>query len=216
MKSVSFSFDRPLDYRAIQQPIEAHTNILFSSGTSGEPKAVPYSHLQPVRLGAEAWAHLDVRAGDVFIWPTNLGWMVGPMLVYAGIFNGSPLGRGFCEFVQDSGATIIGTVPSIVKSWRKSSCIDGLDWLMSSTGEASNVDDDLWLSARAFYKPVLEACGGTELAAAFLCGCLLQPQALAAMSTPSMTTTVVILDEQQVPYVSQSIKIASMQPMLFH
>ncbi|MCO5560218.1 hypothetical protein L7F22_013829 [Adiantum nelumboides] len=203
---------KPFDYQAVQQPIEAHTNILFSSGTSGEPKAVPYSHVQPIRLGAEAWAHLDVRAGDVFIWPTNLGWLVGPMLLYAclltgatlGIFNGSPLDRGFGEFVQDSGATVLGTVPSIVKTWRKTSCINGLDWskirLMCSTGEASNVDDDLWLSARAFYKPVIEACGGTELAAAFLHGCLLQPQALATMSTPSMTTTLVILDEQRVPY----------------
>lgn len=203
---------RPWDYQVVQQPIEAYTSILFSSGTSGEPKAVPYSHLAPIRLGAEGWAHNDVRVGDVFIWPTNLGWMVGPMLVYAtfltggtlGLFNGSPLGRGFGEFVQDAGATILGTVPSIVKAWRQSSCMDGLDWskirLISSTGEASNVDDDLWLSARAFYKPVIEPCGGTELAAAFLQGCLLQPQALAAMSTPSMTTSVVILDEQNVPY----------------
>lgn len=203
---------RPWDYQAVQQPIESLTNILFSSGTSGDPKALPYSHLQPLRLAADTWAHLDVKVGDVFVWPTNLGWMVGPMLVYSsflsgatiGIYIGSPLLRGFGEFVQDAGATVLGTVPSIVKTWRKSSCMDGLDWskirVLSSTGEASNIDDDLWLSSRAFYKPVLEPCGGTELAAGFLQGCLLQPQALAAMSTPSMTTSLVILNDQKLPY----------------
>ena len=70
-----------------------------------------------------------------------------------------------------------------------------------STGEASSVDDDLWLSARASYKPILEACGGTELASAFLLGSSLQPQAFAHFSTPSMTTSFVILNEQGQPYV---------------
>ncbi|KAH7446660.1 hypothetical protein KP509_01G067300 [Ceratopteris richardii] len=206
------AMSRPWHYEAIQQPIEACTSILFSSGTSGEPKAIPYSHLQPIRLVEDAWAHLDVKAGDVMIFPTNLGWMVGPLLVYScfltgatlGLYNGSPLDRGFGEFVQDAGTTILGTVPSMVKSWRKSNCMESLDWstirLICSTGEASNVDDDLWLMAKAFYKPVIEACGGTELAAAFLHGSLLQPQALGAFSTPSMATSFVILDDHHVPY----------------
>jgi acyl-coenzyme A synthetase/AMP-(fatty) acid ligase len=73
--------------------------------------------------------------------------------------------------------------------------------VISSTGEASNADDDLWLSARAGYKPILEACGGTELASAFLHGSLLQPQAFAHFSTPSMTSSFVILNDQGQPYV---------------
>lgn len=199
---------RPWEYQVPPQPIEQTTSILFSSGTTGEPKAVPYSHIQALRLGAEAWAHLDVRVGDVFIWPTNLGWMMGPFLIYScllngatiGVYDGSPLHRGFGEFVQDSGATLLGTVPTIVKTWRGTNCMGGLDWskirLFASTGEASNVDDDLWLSARGFYKPIMEACGGTELASAFLHGCLLQVQALAAFSTPSMTVSFFILNDQ--------------------
>lgn len=70
-----------------------------------------------------------------------------------------------------------------------------------STGEASNVDDDLWLSSRAYYKPVVECCGGTELASSYIIGSLLQPQAFGAFSTASMTTGFVILDEHGVPYV---------------
>lgn len=77
--------------------------------------------------------------------------------------------------------------------------------VFASTGEASDIDDDLWLSSRAFYKPVIECCGGTELSSAYIQGSLLQPQAFGAFSTPSMSTGFIILDEQGVPYVRINI-----------
>lgn len=51
---------------------------------------------------------MDIRKGDVIAWPTNLGWMMGPWLVYASLlngasialYNGSPLAPGFAKFVQ--------------------------------------------------------------------------------------------------------------------
>ena len=48
------------------------TNILFSSGTTGDPKAIPWSHLTPIRCAADAFAHHDIRERDVVCWPTNL------------------------------------------------------------------------------------------------------------------------------------------------
>jgi acyl-coenzyme A synthetase/AMP-(fatty) acid ligase len=71
----------------------------------------------------------------------------------------------------------------------------------ASTGEASNVDDDLWLSSRAYYNPIIECCGGTELASCYILGSPLQPQVFGAFSTASMTTGLVILDEHGIPYV---------------
>jgi acyl-coenzyme A synthetase/AMP-(fatty) acid ligase len=73
--------------------------------------------------------------------------------------------------------------------------------LFCSTGETSNVDDDLWLSSKSYYNPIIELCGGTELASSYIAGSPLQPQAFGAFSTPSMTTGIVILDENGVPYV---------------
>lgn len=72
----------------------------------------------------------------------------------------------------------------------------------ATTGEASNVDDDLWLSSRAYYNPVLECCGGTELASSYVTGTLLQPQAFGAFSSATMTTGFVILNEHGIPFVS--------------
>ncbi|KAF7120580.1 hypothetical protein RHSIM_Rhsim13G0231200 [Rhododendron simsii] len=203
---------RPNSYSPVYLPIDSTTNILFSSGTTGDPKAIPWTHLSPMRCAADSWAHCNVQAGDVFCWPTNLGWVMGPIVLYScfltgatlALYHGSPLGRSFGKFVQDAGVTTLGTVPSLVKTWKNTLCMEGLDWSkitsFASTGEASNVDDDLWLSSRAYYKPIVECCGGTELGSSYIQGSLQQPQAFGAFSSASMTTAFVILDENGVPY----------------
>ncbi|GAB2276934.1 Probable CoA ligase ccl12 [Dionaea muscipula] len=181
---------KPHHYSPVYQPIDSTTNILFSSGTTGNPKAIPWTQLSPIRSAADAWAHIDIQAGDIFCWPTNLGWVMGPTIVYASLLNGaalalyhgSPLGRGFGKFVQCG---------------RLSVC---LCRRFASTGETSSVDDDLWLSSRAYYKPIIECCGGTELSSSYVIGNVLQPQAFGALSTPTMATRLFILDEQGTPY----------------
>ncbi|KAG2449704.1 hypothetical protein HYH02_005232 [Chlamydomonas schloesseri] len=102
------------------------TNILFSSGTTGEPKAIPWTHLTPLRCALDGWAQLDVRPGAVVCWPTSLGWMMGPWLLYAALLNGgtvalyggAPLGRDFLQFVSAARVEVLGLVPSIVRAWR--------------------------------------------------------------------------------------------------
>ncbi|KAL8159494.1 hypothetical protein V2J09_001031 [Rumex salicifolius] len=203
---------RPCSYTPVYQSADSVTNILFSSGTTGEPKAIPWTHISPIRSAAEGWAHVDLQPGVVYCWPTNLGWVMGPTILYSSfltgstlaLYHGSPLGRGFGKFVQDAKVSVLGTVPSLVKTWKNSNCMDGLDWTniktFASTGEASNIDDDLWLSSRAFYRPLFECCGGTELASCFIMGSPLQPQAFGAFSTSPMTTGMVILNENGTPY----------------
>ena len=41
------------------------------------------------RCGVDAWAQQDVRPRDVVAWPTNLGWMMGPWLLYSALLNGA-------------------------------------------------------------------------------------------------------------------------------
>ncbi|KAM0885979.1 hypothetical protein ACQ4PT_029982 [Festuca glaucescens] len=163
-------------YTAVEQPAYQFSNILFSSGTTGEPKAIPWTHLTPLKAAADGWCHMDIRRGDVVAWPTNLGWMMGPWLVYASLlngasmalYNGSPNSSGFAKFVQDAKVTMLGVVPSIVRTWKNTDCTAGFDWstirCFSSTGEASSVDDYLWLMGRACYKPPQDSAGIGELA----------------------------------------------------
>ncbi|MCI0452877.1 MAG: AMP-binding protein, partial [Candidatus Latescibacteria bacterium] len=187
------------------------TNILFSSGTTGEPKAIPWSHTTPLKCAMDGYYHHDIRAGEVVAWPTNLGWMMGPWLIYASLVNRAtialcyhaPNTREFCRFVADARVAMLGAVPSLVKAWRAHGMTDGVDWTrlraFSSTGEASNADDYLWLMARAGYRPVIEYCGGTEIGGGYITQSLTQPASPALFSTPSLGLDLAILDEEGRP-----------------
>lgn len=188
------------------QPTD-RTNILFSSGTTGEPKAIPWTQTTPVKCAVDGYLHHDIHPGDRVAWPTNLGWMMGPWLIYASLMNratialhyGAPTERAFGQFVQDAGVSMLGIVPSLVKSWKTSACMQGLDWsaikLFSSTGECSNPQDMLFLMSLAGYKPIVEYCGGTEIGGGYLTGTIVQPCAPSTFTTPTLGLDVAVLDE---------------------
>jgi len=188
------------------QPMD-HANILFSSGTTGEPKAIPWNHTTPIKCAADAWLHHNVKQGDVLAWPTNLGWMMGPWLIFAALMNratmalygGSPISAGFCKFVEEAGVTMLGVVPSLVSAWRRSGSVRGCNWqgieVFSSTGECSNAADMFYLMSRAGYRPVIEYCGGTEIGGGYITGTVVQPAAPATFSTPALGLGMTILDD---------------------
>lgn len=198
-------------FDAVAATPEDATNVLFSSGTTGEPKAIPWSHTTPIKCAMDGYYHHDIRPGEVVAWPTNLGWMMGPWLIYASLMNRAtmalcdeaPNTRAFCRFVADARVSMLGVVPSLVKAWRAQRLTDGADWsrlrAFSSTGESSNADDYLWLMARAGYRPVVEYCGGTEIGGSFVTQALVQPASPATFSTPSLGLDLVILDEEGRP-----------------
>jgi len=94
-------------FEAVPREPSDPLTILFSSGTTGEPKAIPWTQTTPIKCAADAHFHQDVHPGDVLVWPTNLGWMMGPWLVFAsllnratmGLYYGTPTGPGFGRFV---------------------------------------------------------------------------------------------------------------------
>jgi acetyl-CoA synthetase len=191
---------------------EATTTILFSSGTTGDPKAIPWTQVTPLKCAMDAHFHHDLQPGDVVAWPTNIGWMMGPWLIYAtlvnraciAVYEGVPSGRGFADFVARAGVTVLGVVPSLVRAWRESGACEGVDWTrirtFSSTGEPSNRRDFLWLMSRSGYRaPVIEYCGGTEIGGGYLTGTVVQPASPATFTTPALGLEVVVLDGEGEP-----------------
>jgi len=191
------------------QPCEPmdHCNILFSSGTTGEPKAIPWNHTTPIKVASDAYFHQNIQADDVLAWPTNLGWMMGPWLIFAALinhatialYNGVPRNRPFGQFIEDARVTLLGVVPTLVASWRQSQCMEGLNWneirAFSSTGECSNPEDMLYLMSLAGYKPVIEYCGGTEIGGAYVTSTMVENNYPSAFTTPALGLDFILTDE---------------------
>jgi acetyl-CoA synthetase len=185
-------------FKSVKRRPDDYSNILFSSGTTGEPKAIPWTHTTPIKCAADGCLHQDIRPGDIAAWPTSLGWMMGPWLIYASLINkaamalyyGAPTDKGFTKFIQEAKVTMLGVVPSLVKAWRLNNCINGSDWsgirVFSSTGECSNAEDMLYLMSRAGYKPVIEYCGGTEIGGGYITGTVVQPSSPGIFTTPAL------------------------------
>jgi acetyl-CoA synthetase len=155
--------------------------------------------------------HHDIHQDDIVAWPTNLGWMLGPWLIFAtltndatmALYDDAPTGRGFIDFVRTAGVTVLGFVPSIVAAWRANSVLDDAGWtdvrVLSSSGEASVPDDYAWLMDVAGGIPVIEYCGGTEIGGGYIAGTVLHDAIPATFTTPVLGLDVRILDEEGRP-----------------
>ena len=191
----------------IQEPDDSIT-ILFSSGTTGEPKAIPWTHTTPIKCASDGYYHHDIHKNDVVCWPTNLGWMMGPWLVFAALINkatialyyGAPLSKDFGAFVQNAGVTMLGVIPSFVRFWKNSTCMEKFEWdaikCYSSTGEVSNRQEMEYLMALANNKPIIEYCGGTEIGGGYITSSVVQPNIASTFSTQALGGEFVLLDEQ--------------------
>lgn len=193
-------------FDGVQRRPGDHSNILFSSGTTGTPKAIPWTHAAPIKAAADGHYHHDIHSSDTVAWPTNLGWMMGPWLIYASLINGAtmalynnvPTGAGFAKFVEKAGVTVLGLVPSLVSAWRASGVAESCDWsqirLFGSTGEASNASDMAYLMDLAGNKPIIDYIGGTEIAGGYMACTVVHPCIPATFTTPTLGGGIHILD----------------------
>ena len=181
-------------------------NILFSSGTTGDPKAIPWNHTTPIKCAIDGYCHQNIHPGDVCAWPTNLGWMMGPWLIFASLMNkatialyeDAPSGVEFGKFIQEAKVTMLGVVPTIVKAWEASGCMNDLDWstikCFSSTGESSQANTMIFLSSLANIKPVIEYCGGTEIGGGYVSSVDVLPNVPAAFNSPAVGLDFLLID----------------------
>ena len=95
------------NFKTVIQNTEDIITVLFSSGTTGSPKAIPWTHTTPIKCASDGYCHQNIQQNDVVCWPTNLGWMMGPWLVFAALINkasialyyGAPTSEDFGKFV---------------------------------------------------------------------------------------------------------------------
>lgn len=196
-----------LMFESVKQSSQEIITILFSSGTTGTPKAIPWNHTTAIKAASDGFYHQNIQKNDVVCWPTNLGWMMGPWLIFAtlinkatiGLYYDAPLTKEFGSFVQDAKITMLGVIPSIVKHWKNSKCMESVNWetmkCFSSTGEVSNPTDMSFLMDLGGNKPVIEYCGGTEIGGGYLTSTVVQDNRASTFSAKALGSDFVILDE---------------------
>lgn len=197
-----------INFESIKQDPEETITILFSSGTTGVPKAIPWNHTTPIKSASDGYYHHNIQKDNVVCWPTSLGWMMGPWLVFSALINkasialyyGTPIQKEFGDFVEKTKVTMLGIVPSIVKSWKNSGVMESFNWkaiqCFSSTGEVSNPTEMSYLMQLANHKPIIEYCGGTEIGGGYITGTVIQENNPSQFSTQALGGEFVLLDEK--------------------
>jgi acetoacetyl-CoA synthetase len=217
------------EYTAV--PFEHPLWVLYSSGTTGLPKAIVHSQggilLEQLKVSS---LHVDAQAGDRIFWFTTTGWMmwnflVGVLLTDASIvlYDGNPGHpdlNALWDLAEQTGITCFGTSAAFIAACMKAQITpaEGRDLgnlkALGSTGSPlapeafrwvyDTVGDDIWLFSTS---------GGTDMCTAFVGGVPTLPVRAGELQGPSLGAAVESWDEHGNAQIDHVGELVITEPM---
>src|SRR3989454_699902 len=213
-----------------QLPFDHPVYIMFSSGTTGRPKAMVQSaggvlinHLKELLL------HTDLQRSDVITYVTTCSWMMwnwllSSLAVGAAVllYDGSPTypdAGAMWKLIADERVTIFGTSATYLNALRTAGVRPGREHDVSSLREISQTGSPL--SAEGFeyvYREIKEdlhfnsISGGTDINGCFACGNPISPVYAGELQGPALGMKVNAYNEEGRPVRDQQGELVCEAP----
>jgi acetoacetyl-CoA synthetase len=205
--------------------------ILFSSGTTGLPKAIVHSHggilLEQMKLQT---LHMDLRAGDRMFFFTTSGWMMWNFLVSSlligvcpVLYDGSPAHPSpdvLWRIAQDLRVSFFGASPAYVDMMAKAGVVPAASFDLSElraimpAGSPVSAECTAWFYENV--KPdvwVATGSGGTDVCTGFVGGVPTQPVYAGEIQAPHLGVAVYAFDTDGDPVVDEVGEMVITAPM---
>ncbi|MDQ6691502.1 MAG: AMP-binding protein [Candidatus Dormibacteraeota bacterium] len=189
--------------------------VIYTSGTTGKPKGAVHCHAGFPVKGAQdlAWG-FDAGREDTIFWITDIGWMMGPWLVFGTLSQGAtmvlyegtpdtPAADRMWRMIADHRVTIFGCAPTLIRALMSAG--DDLPGrhdlstlrIIGGTGEPWNPGPWLWFFEHVGGRrlPVINYTGGTEIAGGILQTNVLTPLRPCSFSGPIPGMAADVVDE---------------------
>jgi acetyl-CoA synthetase len=124
----ALSGEDPIPQNVESTSAEAPLVILYTSGTTGKPKGIAHTHASfPIKAAQDMAFGTDVGKGTRICWYTDIGWMMGPWLIYGALINGAticiydgapdyPTPDRMWEFCAKHKVEVLGISPTLVRA----------------------------------------------------------------------------------------------------
>lgn len=162
--------------------------LLYTSGSTGKPKGANHVHAGfPLKCMIDQYLCMDVKPGDRMLWFTDMGWMMGPFLVFGALGLGAsivlyegtpdyPTPDRLWNICATHGVTHVGIAPTAIRSlmthgdeYPRRHDLSQLR-ILASSGEPWNTEPWKWFATNVGrgVAPIINYSGGTEIGGGIL------------------------------------------------